>query len=576
LKTPALCLLATAALTACGVAPADLVLTNARVYTLTWSEPGLDGAPALDAPYTLSEGWHPDAEAVAVRDGQIVFVGSAEEARAFQGSDTEVLDLHGATVLPGLVDAHTHVVELGTSLTRVDLVGIETEEEAVARAAERAAQVPAGTWVVGAGWDEGAWADRYPDMDLLTERIPDHPVYLRGLHGFAGWGNRMAFELAGIGADTESPVGGEIRRDARGRPTGLLLNRAVNLLDDAIPEPSPEELEEQILAGLQEMARSGFVAVHEAGTAAASMERLQVLEDRDALPIRVYAMLSSRDTALLARWEASGHDRDVESMFRTRSVKAYYDGALGSRGARMLEDYSDMPGHRGVSGEGYGFDQSWIRRMMEAGFQVGIHAIGDAGNRESLDFVESVYDRAPHAREARHRIEHAQVVHPDDFDRFPELDLIASMEPPHAVEDMPWAEDRVGPVRVRGAYAWRTMRETGTPLAFSSDLPGSDWSIFYGMHAAITRRNKDEEPAGGWFRDQAMTAEETVRAYSQWAAFAAFAEDETGVIEVGRWADLTVMTVDPFALEFEDPGAILDGEIVATVVNGKVVYRLGG
>ena len=242
----------------------------------------------------------------------------------------------------------------------------------------------------------------------------------------------------------------------------------------------------------------------------------------------------------------------------------------------MLEDYSDMPGHRGVSGEGYGFDQSWIRRMMEAGFQVGIHAIGDAGNRESLDFVESVYGGAPHARENRNRIEHAQVVHPDDFGRFPELDLIASMEPPHAGEDMPWAEDRVGPVRVRGAYAWRTMRETGAPLVFSSDLPGSDWSIFYGMHAAITRRNKAEEPAGGWFREQAMTAEETVRAYSQWAAFAAFAEDETGVIEVGRWADLTVMTIDPFVLELEDPGAILDGEIVATVVNGNVVYRQGG
>jgi predicted amidohydrolase YtcJ len=530
----------------------------------------------LDAPYTLTEGWHPDAEAVAVRDGRVVFVGSTEEARAYQGSDTEVLDLHGATVLPGMVDAHTHVVELGASLTRVDLVGVETEEEAVARAAERAAQVPAGTWVIGAGWDEGAWADRYPDSELLTQRIPDHPVYLRGLHGFAGWGNRMAFELAGIEAGTESPVGGEIRRDARGRPTGLLLNRAVNLLDDAIPEPSPEELEEQILAGLTEMARSGFVTVHEAGTAAAAMERLQVLENRDALPIRVYAMLSSRDTALLARWEASGPDGDVESMFRTRSVKAYYDGALGSRGARMLEDYSDMPGHRGVSGEGYGFDQSWIRRMMEAGFQVGIHAIGDAGNRESLDFVESVYDGAPHAREARHRIEHAQVIHPDDFARFPALDLIASMEPPHAVEDMPWAEDRVGPVRVRGAYAWRTMRETGAPLVFSSDLPGSDWSIFYGMHAAITRRNKNEEPAGGWFREQAMTAEETVRAYSQWAAFAAFAEDETGVIDVGRWADLTVMTIDPFVLEFEDPAAILDGEIVATVVNGRVVYRQGG
>jgi predicted amidohydrolase YtcJ len=521
----------------------------------------------------MADGWHPDAEAVAIRGDEIVFVGSAEEAERYRGAGTEVMDLDGATVLPGMVDSHTHVVELGAMLARVDLVGVETEEEAVELAAARAAQVPEGTWVVGAGWDEGAWADRYPDMELLSERIPNHPVYMRSLHGFAGWGNRLAFERAGITAATEAPTGGEIRKDARGNPTGILLNRAVQLLDSTIPPPSPQELQDQIVAGLAEMARSGYVGVHEAGTPSASMAALQALEDDGRLALRVYAMLSARDTALLAEWVERGPERDEASLFRTRSVKAYYDGALGSRGARLIEDYADTPGHRGLSGEGYGFDADWVGRMMEAGFQVAVHAIGDAGNRETLDFVESVYATAPGARSNRNRIEHAQVVHPDDFARFESLDLIASMEPPHAVEDMPWAEQRVGPDRIRGAYAWRTMRRIGGGLVFNSDLPGSDWNVFYGMHAAVTRRDKSLEPSGGWYRDQALSAEETVRAYSTWAAHAAFVEDRTGVLEPGRWADLTVMSIDPFVLETEDPGAILEGEILATIVGGRVVYR---
>ncbi len=558
---------------ACGPRSADLLLTNARVYTLTWGEPGIDGAPALDAPYSAADGWQPDATAVAIRDGRILFVGPAADAEAYRGASTEVLDLGGATVLPGMVDSHTHVVELGALLARVNLVDVATEEDAVALVAERAALIPEGTWIVGAGWDEGAWANRYPDMEMISEAVPNHPVYMRSLHGFAGWGNRLAFEAAGITADTETPVGGEIRKDAQGRPTGLLLNRAVPLLDDAIPAPPHEQLQEQILDGLAEMARSGFVAVHEAGAPTETMAAFEALEADERLPVRVYSMLSARDTAVLAVWEARGPDRDVESMLRTRSVKAFYDGALGSRGARLIEDYSDTSGHRGLAGEGYGFDATWLRRMMAAGFQVAIHAIGDAGNRETLDYIESVYGDVPDARENRNRIEHAQVVHPDDIPRFAELDLVASMEPAHAVEDMPWAEERVGPDRIKGAYAWRTLRSAGTELTFNSDLPGSDWSVFYGMHAAMTRRNKSREPSGGWYAAQSLTAEETVRAYTNWAAYVAFSEDESGVIEAGRWADLTVMDIDPFALESQDPGGILDGEIVATIVDGRIVYR---
>jgi predicted amidohydrolase YtcJ len=260
-------------------------------------------------------------------------------------------------------------------------------------------------------------------------------------------------------------------------------------------------------------------------------------------------------------------------MLYTRSVKAFYDGALGSRGAKLLDDYADMAGHRGVAGDEYGFDPDLFAEMMGAGFQICVHAIGDAGNRETLDFIESVYSTHRSARDPRHRVEHAQVVHPDDFERFADLSLIASMEPPHAVEDKTWAEERLGPERVKGAYAWRTMRLAGVPLTFNSDLPGSDHDIFYGLHSAVTRRDKDGEPVAGWYPEQRMTVEEAVRGYTIWAAYSAFLEGETSALEPGRWADVTVMDIDPFVVGSTQPGDLLDGSIVLTVVDGEIVYQ---
>jgi predicted amidohydrolase YtcJ len=321
------------------------------------------------------------------------------------------------------------------------------------------------------------------------------------------------------------------------------------------------------------MARDGYVAVHEAGVDRPLMKAFQALERDGRLPVRVYAMLSARDADLSREWQARGPDRANDRRLVTRSVKAYYDGALGSRGARLLEDYADRPGHRGVSGDQYGFDQKRVAELMKAGFQVGIHAIGDAGNRETLDFIASVLKERPEARGLRHRIEHAQVVHPQDFARFRELGVIASMEPPHCAEDKAWAEDRLGPARVKGAYAWRTLRKAGARLALNSDLIGSDHDIFYGLHAAITRRDKKLEPAGGWYPGERLTPEEAVRGYTVWNAYAAFWEKDTGVLAPGRWADVTVMDVDPFVLGETDPGRLLRGKIVATVVAGKVAHE---
>jgi len=561
---------------ACGgeptVEPADVLLLNGRVYTLTWSDPAPNGTPAAEAPYD-ADGWHPDAQAVAIRDGRIVYVGRDEEARRYRGGDTRVVDVAGATVLPGLVDSHVHIAGPGANLERVNLVDVTTEEVMVERVAQRAAEMAPGEWIVGWGWDEGAWANRYPDMRLLSERVPDNPVILRGLHSFAVLGNRAAFELAGITTGTVAPSGGEIRKDAAGNPTGILINNATRLLEAALPPVTPERLQARVVAGLEAMARSGYVAVHEAGADAALMQAFEALEREERLPLRVYAMLEGRDEPLLREWLTRGPDVEAEGMLYTRSVKAFYDGALGSRGAMLLDDYADLPGHRGVAGAEYGFNPDLFAEMMGAGFQICVHAIGDAGNRETLDFIESVYGAHRSARNLRHRVEHAQVVHPDDFERFADLSLIASMEPPHAVEDKTWAEERLGPERVKGAYAWRTMRLAGVPLTFNSDLPGSDHDIFYGLHSAVTRRDKEREPVAGWYPEQRMTVEEAVRGYTIWAAYSGFLEGETGTLQPGRWGDVTVMDIDPFVVGSTQPGDLLDGSIVLTVVDGEIVYQ---
>jgi predicted amidohydrolase YtcJ len=574
------CLIAVTALSACAHDPvrstqaggADLILTDARVYSLRWGEPDDSGKPAPDAPY-LGGRWHPDAEAIAIKDGRIAFVGSAKAALAYRDRKTRIVDLDGATVIPGLVDSHTHFLELGAKLEAVDLTDVATEAEAVARVAERAKGLPKGEWIFGAGWDEGAWANRYPDKRLLSTAVPDHPVVLRSLHGFAMWVNQAALDAGRITATSPVPVGGEMRLGADGTPSGLFLNRAAAMIDAIVPPVSDEVAGRQALTGLKQMAADGYVTVHEAGANAQAMAVLQGLEDQGRLPIRVYPMLSLRDAPLIRRWIARGPDRDADSMLVTRSVKAYYDGALGSRGARLIEDYADRPGQRGVSGEGYGFDHALAVAAMKAGFQVGVHAIGDAGNREVLDFFEADFKADPLAAGNRHRIEHAQVIAPSDMPRFARLGIIASMEPPHAVEDKTWAEDRLGPQRIHGAYAWRTLRRNGARLTFNADNPGSDHSIFYGLHAAVTRRDKQLQPSGGWYPEQELTIEEAIRAYTNWSAYAAFREHETGIIARARWADLTVMDIDPFALAGVAPDRILSGRIVLTMVNGRIVYQ---
>lgn len=552
---------------------ADRVLRGGKVYTLAWGEPDREGVPAADAPHD-DAGWRPDASAIAIRADRIVYVGGDDGVAPYIGDSTEVIDLEGATVLPGFIDSHAHGSSYGLVLGRVSLLGVETEVEAVARIATAARETPKGEWIVAWGFDEGKWSDRLPTNALLDEQVPDHPVHATGLHGFASWNNTRSLAAAGITGDTPSPVGGRIVLDDGGQPTGMLLDNATDLYAEVLPAPTLDDRIVGTQRALQSMADLGYVAIHDAGVDGQALAAYQDLAGRGELAIRVYAMLAITDTATMAEWLARGPQTDPDGFLTVRSVKAYYDASLGARGARMLEAYDDRPGHFGVSGGDYGFDRALAQRAMEAGFQMCIHAIGDAGNREALDFFASVYAQAPSVRDNRNRIEHAQIVHPDDQPRFAALDVIASMEPPHAVEDMAWAEERIG-ARAAYGYAWRSLRQKGARLAFNSDLSGSDPNIFYGLHAAITRRDKSMQPPEGWFPEQALTPEEAIRAYTSWNAFAGFAEAETGAITVGRWADLTIMDLDPFVVGSEDPGKLLEGTVLMTVVAGEPMYRHG-
>jgi predicted amidohydrolase YtcJ len=562
---------------ACGpvAGDADLIITNGSVYTLGWPEPARDGSPSPEAPFDAAQGWHADAEAVASRAGRIIFVGSTADALRRRGASTRVFDAQGAAVLPGLHDAHVHLSNLGASLARVDLVGVATEEEAIRRIEARAKTTPAGEWIVGYGWDEGAWANHYPTMEPLSTRVPNHPVWLAGLHSFAGWGNRLAFQRAGITRATPAPAGGEIRTDVAGQPTGILLNNAVRLVEAAIPRPTAAEWESRMLRALDAIARAGYTGVTDATIDSEMLGALERLAAADRLPVRVWAMLAASDTALVRRWIERGPDTSGATRLTVRAVKAFYDGALGSRGALLLEDYADRPGHRGRGGMEIGFSEQLLAEAMGRGFQIVVHAIGDAANRQALDFFQRSLATHPAAREGRHRIEHAQVVSPVDLPRFASLGIVASVQPGHAVEDMVWAEQRIGPARAEGAYAWRGLRMAGARMVLSSDMPGSDYDFFYMLHAAITRRDRQLKPTAGWRATERLSPEEAVRGYTTWAAYVSFAEQELGQLTVGRLADITILDLDPFVVGSAAPDKLLNGRAVATIVEGKMVFERG-
>ncbi len=533
-------------------APADLLLENGLVY--------------------VSAEARPARASILVGGGRILFVGDPARARA-RSAGARVVDLTGRVVFPGWADAHLHLLGVGKARSIADLRGLTNSEAAARRMAEAARALPPGSWAEGRGWDQNLWPGReFPDARTLDRAVPDRPAVAGRVDGHALWLNSAALAATGIGARTKDPEGGRILRRSDGSPSGVLIDNAMDLVGKAMPEPSAADLDRWLSAGARACAAVGLTEIQDAsGYDAAAIAALGRLASAGTLPIRVYATVSPEPDALpefIARGVRLGGGADFLTV---RAVKAYADGALGSRGAALLTDYTDEAG-------GTGLLVTPPERLAEialaarrGGWQLWIHAIGDRGNRVALDAFQSAaaaLPRAP-AGAGRPRIEHAQVVSPEDFPRFARLSVIASIQPTHATSDMPWAEARLGPSRIGGAYAWRRLKNAGARLAGGSDAPVESENPLLGFYSAVTRQSLDGHPPGGWRPAETLTRAEALALFTSDAAFAAFEESWRGRIAAGYAADLTVFDRDPMTV----PAAEIPGiTAVMTVVGGRVAH----
>jgi len=512
----------------------------------------------------------PRAEALLARDGRIVSLGSAVACRSEMRPDAERIDLGRGCAVPGLGDAHGHVLLHARSLEEVQCGDSSDEAECASRARERAAALPTGAWVRGWGWDEHRWpGGALPTERALTAAVPGHPAALARLDGHALWVNARALELAGIGRDTPDPPGGRILRYERGLPTGVLVDAAQELVLGRIPRPGAAEVERLLRAGLEDLVRHGLTTVHDAGCTSSTMDAYARMAAADRLRVRVYAMIDGHQAedalaAELARWR----DARPPARLAVRAVKLFADGALGSRGAALIDGYADDPGNRGLFLTPPGRLRGRIERVARAGFQPAVHAIGDHACREVLRaFAELA--RQGLLRGLRPRVEHLQIVRREDLALLTEAGAVASMQPVHATSDGPWAVERLGegtPAQ-RGAYAWRQVLAAGAPLAFGSDFPVDSPDPRLGLFAAEVRT-----PAGAtgpWMPGERLRREEALRAFTWGVAYASFAEERRGVLREGADADLTAFSEDLLEVEAERLPAI---PVLATVIGGRVEY----
>jgi predicted amidohydrolase YtcJ len=530
--------------------PADLIVTGGRIYTVDVTRP--------------------IAEAFAVRGGRFVFVGTTRGAMLLKGPSTRVLDLHGAAAYPGFIDAHAHLLGLGQALQSVDLTGTPSYEEIISRVAARAKGAPAGQWIMGNGWDQNRWAVKeFPTHDALTKAVPDHPVLLDRVDGHAVLANAAAMKAAGITAKTPDPRGGRIIRDKKGNPTGVFVDNAQVLFARAAPRLTQEQLGELLHSAAVESNKWGLTEVQDMGEERATIEALESLAHDGKMPLRAYEMVTD-DSAALEFYYARGPQSGLyNGHVWVRGIKLYADGALGSRGAALLAPYSDDSANTGLL---VSTPEHLKARSIEAlkhGFQVSTHAIGDRGNRNALDAYQAALEAVPTA-DARLRIEHAQIISPQDIPRFAQLGVIPSMQASHQTSDMPWAERRLGPDRIRGAYAWRALLNTGVVIPNGTDFPVEHVNPIITFHSSITRQDADNQPPGGWYGDQKMTREEALRSMTLWPAYAAFQENDLGSISVGKYADFTILNRDIMRAASE---RILGTQVVATYVGGAPVYE---
>ncbi len=530
--------------------PATLILTNAIIHTVDANRPR--------------------AKALAIGGDRILFVGSERGALLYRGDRTQVIDLKGRTVVPGFTDAHAHLLSLGDGLRILDLMGTTSYQQIVDMVASRVGGVRSGEWIRGRGWDQNDWADtRFPNHAELSAASPDNPVILRRVDGHAVLVNERALEVAGITRDTPDPEGGRIERSESGEPTGVLVDRAMGLVGRHVPTPSREERKQAIQLGIAECLRWGLTTIHDAGVGAETIELYKELAAEGRFALRNYVMIRADDETLAEFFGRGPEIGLYEDHLTIRAIKISADGALGSRGAALLEPYDDDPDNSGLVTT----PQERIRRVavesLKNGFQLNVHAIGDRANRLVLDAYESALEEVPVA-DHRFRIEHAQIVHHRDIPRFGELDVIPSMQQTHQMSDMYWALDRVGWTRIQGAYAWRSFIEQGLPVPSGTDFPVEQVNPFRTFLAAITRQDEDGWPAGGWFPEQRMSREEALKSMTIWAAYGAFEENSKGSITQGKLADLTVLSQDIMTIE---PERILDTRVEMTIVGGHIEWN---
>jgi len=531
---------------------ADLIVTNARIYTVD------DARPFVSA--------------LAVRDGRVQFVGGVREAMVLRGAATRVVDAAGHTVIPGMVDAHAHLFGLGEFLRSIDLTDTRSFDEIVTRVGARAKEAPAGRWLIGRGWDQNKWGDtRFPTHEALSRVSPNNPVVLTRIDGHALLANAATMRAASVSAATKDPAGGRIERGANGEPTGVFIDNAMSLIDRVIPPMSHDEMRTAALAAVKEANRWGLVGLHDAGEPREVLDLFEELAKAGTFSLRVYAMISDDSAAIEHYFQRGPQNALYDAHLWIRAIKLYADGALGSRGAALLDPYSDDPKNSGLIKTPPEHLRDVSTRALQHGFQVATHAIGDRGNRVALDAYEAALKAVPTV-DHRFRIEHVQVLDHTDVSRFAQLGVIPSMQAVHQTSDMYWAATRLGYARTFGAYAWRSLLNTGVIIPNGSDFPVERVNPLFSFHAAVSRQDDNSWPPGGWFPEQKMTRDEALKSMTIWPAYAAFQEQAMGSLTPGKFADFVILDRDIMTIPDSE---ILGTNVLATYIAGRAVFERG-